>query len=78
MEQISDFWTSKQFLTFHHSLDVSLCEKKLSLYPLHLSLFHAKANLWNMAFLFKRNASVNMCRELNATASSASAFCNFQ
>ena len=78
MEKISEFWTSKHFLIFHYSLDVSLCEKKLSLYPLHLSLFHAKAHFWNMAFLFKRKASINVCRELNATASSASAFCNFQ
>ena len=70
MERISEFGNS--ILYYFTSLRASLSMKETSLNPLHLTLPHAKAYLWNMALLFKKNILINFCRDLNATTFSAS------
>ena len=76
MEHIFEFGNSISF--YFTSLEAFPSVKNMSLNPLHLTLFHAKTHLWNMEHMFKRNASINFCRDWSAMTSSASVFHSFQ
>ena len=77
MEHVFEFGNSIS-LYFITSLEAFPSVKNKSLDPLHLTLFDAKTHRWNMALMFKRNASTSFCRDWNTMTSSASLFHSFQ